>query len=116
MAMPAPGGPTALRIILGGQLQALREKAGLSHEQAAYEVHASAWTIRQMEKADRPPPVHRPRGPGPDPGTRRDPRVHRGREEMPRRRPAQLATTAFAARSATRAGVEGRDQRRAPAR
>jgi DNA-binding XRE family transcriptional regulator len=52
MAMPAPSGPTVLRIILGKQLQALREKAGLSHEQAADAVYASAWTIRRMEKAD----------------------------------------------------------------
>ena len=52
MGMPAPGGPTVLRIILGRQLQALREKAGLSHEQAADAVYASAWTIRRMEKAE----------------------------------------------------------------
>ena len=52
MTWPAPGGPTVLRIILGRQLQALREKAGLSHEQAAKAVYASAWTIRRMEKAE----------------------------------------------------------------
>ena len=52
MPMPAPDGPTVLRIILGRQLQALREKAGLSHEQAADTVYASAWTIRRMEKAE----------------------------------------------------------------
>jgi transcriptional regulator with XRE-family HTH domain len=52
MAMPAPGGPTVLRIILGRQLQALREKAGVSYEQAAEAIYASAWTIRRMEKAE----------------------------------------------------------------
>jgi Domain of unknown function (DUF5753)/Helix-turn-helix domain len=52
MTLPAPGGPTVLRIILGRQLQALREKARLSHEQAANAVYASAWTIRRMEKAE----------------------------------------------------------------
>jgi Domain of unknown function (DUF5753)/Helix-turn-helix domain len=52
MAMPAPGGPTVLRIILGRQLQALREKAGLSYDRAAEAVYASAWTIRRMEKAE----------------------------------------------------------------
>jgi DNA-binding XRE family transcriptional regulator len=52
MAQAAPGGPTVLRMILGRQLQALREKAGLSYEQAAEEIYASAWTLRRMEKAE----------------------------------------------------------------
>ena len=53
MAQAPPGGvPTVLRLILGKQLQALREKAGLSHEQAAAAIYTSAWTIRRMERAD----------------------------------------------------------------
>jgi hypothetical protein len=49
---PAGGTPTVLRMILGRQLQALREKAGLSHEQAAEAIFSSPWTIRRMEKAE----------------------------------------------------------------
>jgi Domain of unknown function (DUF5753)/Helix-turn-helix domain len=45
-------GPTVLRMILGRQLQALREKAGLTHEQAAEAIYTSAWTIRRMERAE----------------------------------------------------------------
>ena len=41
--------PTVLRMILGRQLQALREKAGLSHQQAADAIYASEWTIRRIE-------------------------------------------------------------------
>ena len=53
MAPAPPGGvPTVLRLILGKQLQALREKAGLTHEQAAGAIYTSAWTIRRMERAD----------------------------------------------------------------
>src|ERR1022692_522388 len=52
MAKQVPGGPTVMRLILGRQLQALREKAGLSHEQAADAIYTSAWTIRRMEKAE----------------------------------------------------------------
>jgi hypothetical protein len=33
-------------------LQALREKAGLSHEQAAEAIFSSPWTIRRMEKTE----------------------------------------------------------------
>src|SRR5579859_3713670 len=53
-AMPqqAPASPTVLRIILGRQLQTLREKAGLSYEQAAEAIYASEWTLRRMEKAE----------------------------------------------------------------
>ncbi len=52
MPQPAPASPTVLRIILGRQLQALREKAGMSYEQAADAIYASAWTLRRMEKAE----------------------------------------------------------------
>ena len=45
-------GPTVLRMILARQLQELREKAGLSHEQAAEAIYASPWTIRRMERAE----------------------------------------------------------------
>jgi transcriptional regulator with XRE-family HTH domain len=44
--------PTVLRMILGRQLQALREKAGLSYEQAAEAIYSSQWTIRRMERAE----------------------------------------------------------------
>jgi transcriptional regulator with XRE-family HTH domain len=46
------GGPTVLRMILGRQLQALREKAGMSYEQAAEAIYSSPWTIRRMERAE----------------------------------------------------------------
>ena len=41
-----------LRMILGRQLQALREKAGMSYEQAAEAIYSSPWTIRRMERAE----------------------------------------------------------------
>jgi hypothetical protein len=48
-----PGGsPTVLRMILGRQLQALRENAGMSYEQAADAIYSSPWTIRRMERAE----------------------------------------------------------------
>src|SRR6266700_7067973 len=48
-----PGGaPTVLRMLLARQLQALREKAGLSYEQAAEAIYSSPWTIRRMEGAE----------------------------------------------------------------
>jgi hypothetical protein len=47
-----PGGPTVLRMILGRQLQALREKAGLSYQQAADAIYSSEWTVRRMERAE----------------------------------------------------------------
>jgi hypothetical protein len=47
-----PRGPTALRMIAGRQLQALREKAGLSYEQAAGAIYSSEWTVRRMERAE----------------------------------------------------------------
>jgi hypothetical protein len=46
------GSPTVLRMILGRQLQALREKAGLSYEQAGAAIYSSEWTIRRMERAE----------------------------------------------------------------
>jgi DNA-binding XRE family transcriptional regulator len=52
MPQPASASPTVLRIILGKQLQTLREKAGMSYEQAADSIYASAWTLRRMEKAE----------------------------------------------------------------
>jgi transcriptional regulator with XRE-family HTH domain len=52
MPQQAPASPTVLRIILGRQLQTLREKAGMSYEQAAEAIYASAWTLRRMEKAE----------------------------------------------------------------
>ena len=46
------GGPTVLRMILGRQLQALREKAGMSYEQAAEAIYSSPYTVRRMERAE----------------------------------------------------------------
>ena len=46
------GSPTVLRMILARQLQALREKAGMSYEQAAQAIYSSEWTIRRMERAE----------------------------------------------------------------
>jgi transcriptional regulator with XRE-family HTH domain len=46
------GGPTVLRMILGRQLQALREKAGMSYEQAAEAIYSSSYTVRRMERAE----------------------------------------------------------------
>ena len=45
------GGPTVLRMLLARQLQALREKAGMTYEQAAEAIYSSPWTIRRMERA-----------------------------------------------------------------
>src|SRR5579859_6586110 len=39
-------------MILGRQLQALREKAGLSYDQAAEAIYSSQWTVRRMERAE----------------------------------------------------------------
>jgi transcriptional regulator with XRE-family HTH domain len=41
--------PTVLRMILGRQLQSLREQAGLSYQQAADAIYASEWTLRRIE-------------------------------------------------------------------
>jgi transcriptional regulator with XRE-family HTH domain len=46
------GSPTVLRMILARQLQALREKSGMSHEQAAQAIDSSESTIQQMERAE----------------------------------------------------------------
>ena len=46
------GSPTVLRMILGRQLQALREKAGFSYAQAAEVIYSSEWTVRRMERAE----------------------------------------------------------------
>lgn len=46
------GGPTVLRMILGRQLQALREKAGMSYDQAAEAIYSSPYTVRRMERAE----------------------------------------------------------------
>jgi hypothetical protein len=46
------GSPTVLRMVLARQLQELRERAGLSYEQAAGAIYASPWTIRRMERAE----------------------------------------------------------------
>ena len=46
------GSPTVLRMILARQLQALREKAGMSREQAAQAIDSSESTIRRMERAE----------------------------------------------------------------
>jgi transcriptional regulator with XRE-family HTH domain len=48
-----PGdGPTVLRMILGRQLQALREKAGMSYDQAAGAIVSSPYTVRRVERAE----------------------------------------------------------------
>jgi transcriptional regulator with XRE-family HTH domain len=53
MTEARPGGsPTVLRMILGRQLQALREKTGLSYDQAADAIYSSSYTIRRMERAE----------------------------------------------------------------
>jgi transcriptional regulator with XRE-family HTH domain len=46
------GSPTVLRMILGRQLKALREKADLSYQQAAEAILSSEWTVRRYESAD----------------------------------------------------------------
>lgn len=49
---PPTGGPTVLRMILGRQLKALRDKAGMSYDQAAEAIYSSSYTIRRMERAE----------------------------------------------------------------
>jgi len=44
-----PRGPTVLRMILGSQLRRFREAAGVSPEQASYEIRASRSKISRME-------------------------------------------------------------------
>jgi transcriptional regulator with XRE-family HTH domain len=45
-------GPTVLRMILGRQLQALREKAGMSYQQAAEAIYSSWYTVRRIERGE----------------------------------------------------------------
>jgi transcriptional regulator with XRE-family HTH domain len=50
---PRPGSaPTVLRMVLGKRLQVLRERAGLSFEQAGRALDVTHATIRRMEKAE----------------------------------------------------------------
>jgi hypothetical protein len=44
-----PGGPTALRILLGAHLRRLREAQGVSREDAGWEIRASESKISRME-------------------------------------------------------------------
>ncbi|EFL22041.1 MULTISPECIES: helix-turn-helix domain-containing protein [Streptomyces] len=46
------GAPTVLRVVLGKRLQDLREKSGLSFEQAGRALDVTHATIRRMEKAE----------------------------------------------------------------
>jgi transcriptional regulator with XRE-family HTH domain len=39
-------------MILARQLQTLREKAGMSYEEAAEAIYSSQWTVRRMERAE----------------------------------------------------------------
>ncbi|MFI1972517.1 transcriptional regulator [Streptomyces cinnamoneus] len=50
-ARPA-GAPTVLRVVLGKRLQDLREKAGLSYEEAGRALDVTHATVRRMEKAE----------------------------------------------------------------
>jgi transcriptional regulator with XRE-family HTH domain len=45
----AAGGPTVLRMMLGGQLRRLREAAGITPERAGYEIRASRSKISRVE-------------------------------------------------------------------
>ena len=53
VAVPAPGyraaGPTVLRMVVGAHLRRLREAAGISTEDAGYEIRASHSKISRME-------------------------------------------------------------------
>jgi len=46
---PRRGGPTVLRLLLGGHLRELREKAGISAEDAGYAIRGSHSKISRME-------------------------------------------------------------------
>jgi transcriptional regulator with XRE-family HTH domain len=48
-AVEASGGPTVLRILLGGQLRKLREAAGITPDRAGYEIRASRSKISRVE-------------------------------------------------------------------
>ena len=49
LATETIGGPTARRMVLGGQLRKLREAAGISREDAGYSIRASASKISRLE-------------------------------------------------------------------
>jgi transcriptional regulator with XRE-family HTH domain len=51
-ARTAASAPTVLRVVLGKRLQDLRERAGLSFEDAARALDVTHATIRRMEKAE----------------------------------------------------------------
>lgn len=46
------GAPTVLRLVLGKRLQHLREKAGISYEQAGKALDVTHVTVRRIEKAE----------------------------------------------------------------
>ncbi|GHC31928.1 helix-turn-helix domain-containing protein [Streptomyces cinnamoneus] len=46
------GAPTVLRVVLGKRLQDLRERAGLSYEEAGQALDVTHATVRRMEKAE----------------------------------------------------------------
>jgi transcriptional regulator with XRE-family HTH domain len=48
----SPAAPTVLRVVLGRRLGDLRERAGVSYEQAAAALDVTHATIRRMEKAE----------------------------------------------------------------
>jgi transcriptional regulator with XRE-family HTH domain len=48
-AVGSSGGPTVLRMLLGGQLRKLREAAGITPERAGYEIRASRSKISRVE-------------------------------------------------------------------
>lgn len=53
MSEPRSGGaPTVMRMVLGKRLQELRERAGLTYEEAAAQLDVTHSTIRRMEKAE----------------------------------------------------------------
>jgi len=47
-----PAAPTVLRVVLGKRLADLREKAGVSYEEAARALDVTHATVRRMEKAE----------------------------------------------------------------
>jgi transcriptional regulator with XRE-family HTH domain len=49
VSTPAPGGPTARRILVGGELRRLREANQISRETAGYRIRASVSKISRME-------------------------------------------------------------------
>lgn len=48
----APAAPTVLRMVLGRRLRHLRERAGVSFDDAARAIEVTALTVRRMEKAE----------------------------------------------------------------